>query len=180
LTSAQVGGAWSASRQSRFTPGEKAPGNHCKGGWVGPEPVWTTWKRANYGPYPDSNSEPSVIQPVASRSTDYVIPVLCIINMNKRMNTIVLWYVAPRSLLEIYWRFEGMYHHHLQGRRVSQESRSHLKTSTTLHHVTCKKAVLFMALIWEHKIPHIHSWISCSCVQRACPLRTCVCAALHC
>jgi hypothetical protein len=39
-------------------------------GWT-PEPVWTTWRRENYWPYKDSNSDPSVVQPVASRYTDY-------------------------------------------------------------------------------------------------------------
>jgi hypothetical protein len=29
LTSALVGGEWSASRPGRFTPGERAPGTHC-------------------------------------------------------------------------------------------------------------------------------------------------------
>jgi hypothetical protein len=36
LTSALVGGEWSASRPCRFTPGERAPGIHSTGGWVGP------------------------------------------------------------------------------------------------------------------------------------------------
>jgi hypothetical protein len=36
FTSALVGGEWSASRQDRFTPEEKAPGTHWIGGWVGP------------------------------------------------------------------------------------------------------------------------------------------------
>jgi hypothetical protein len=35
LTPALVGGEWSASRPSRFTPGESAPGTHLLGGWVG-------------------------------------------------------------------------------------------------------------------------------------------------
>jgi hypothetical protein len=34
LTSALVGGQWSASRPGRFTPGETAPGTHCIGGGV--------------------------------------------------------------------------------------------------------------------------------------------------
>jgi hypothetical protein len=38
LTSALVGGEWSASRPCRFTLGEKAPGTR----WA-PEPVWATW-----------------------------------------------------------------------------------------------------------------------------------------
>jgi hypothetical protein len=36
-----------------------------------PEPVWTTWRREYSWPYRDWNSDPSVIQPVASRYTDY-------------------------------------------------------------------------------------------------------------
>jgi hypothetical protein len=35
LTSALVGGEWSASRSDRFIPGERAPGTHCIGGWLG-------------------------------------------------------------------------------------------------------------------------------------------------
>jgi hypothetical protein len=35
LTSALVGGEWSASRPGRFTLGERAPGTHCLGGWMG-------------------------------------------------------------------------------------------------------------------------------------------------
>jgi hypothetical protein len=34
LTSALVGGEWSASRPGRFTPEERAPGTHWIGGWV--------------------------------------------------------------------------------------------------------------------------------------------------
>jgi hypothetical protein len=36
LTSALVGGEWSASRPGRFTTSERAPGTHWLGGWVGP------------------------------------------------------------------------------------------------------------------------------------------------
>jgi hypothetical protein len=36
LTSALVGGEWSASRLGCFITGEKAPGNHRIGGWVCP------------------------------------------------------------------------------------------------------------------------------------------------
>jgi hypothetical protein len=35
LTSALEGGEWSPSRPGRFTPGQRAPGTHCTGGWVG-------------------------------------------------------------------------------------------------------------------------------------------------
>jgi hypothetical protein len=36
LTSAVVGGEWSASRSDRFTPAEGALGTHWIRGWVGP------------------------------------------------------------------------------------------------------------------------------------------------
>jgi hypothetical protein len=36
LTSALVGGEWSASRPCRLTPGERDPGTHSIGGSVGP------------------------------------------------------------------------------------------------------------------------------------------------
>jgi hypothetical protein len=36
LTSALVGGEWSASLPCRFTPGERAPGTHWIGGWMDP------------------------------------------------------------------------------------------------------------------------------------------------
>jgi hypothetical protein len=35
LTSALAGGQWSASRPGSFTPGERYPGTHWIGGWVG-------------------------------------------------------------------------------------------------------------------------------------------------
>jgi hypothetical protein len=38
-----------------------------------PEPVWTTWKRENSWPYWDSDSDSSVVQPVASRYTDWAV-----------------------------------------------------------------------------------------------------------
>jgi hypothetical protein len=36
LTSALVGGEWSASCFGSFTPGERASGTHWMGGWLGP------------------------------------------------------------------------------------------------------------------------------------------------
>jgi hypothetical protein len=36
LTSALVAGEWSPPRPCRFTPGERAPGTHWIGDWVGP------------------------------------------------------------------------------------------------------------------------------------------------
>jgi hypothetical protein len=39
-----------------------------------PEPVWTTWRRENSWLYRNSNSNSSVVQPIASRYTDWAIP----------------------------------------------------------------------------------------------------------
>jgi hypothetical protein len=49
-------------------------------GWA-PEPVWTTWGRENILPYQDSNSDPSVVQPVVSHYTYYDIPAVQIIGL---------------------------------------------------------------------------------------------------
>jgi hypothetical protein len=40
------------------------------------EPAWTLWKSENSWAYRDSNSDPLVVQPVASHCTDYAIPSL--------------------------------------------------------------------------------------------------------
>jgi hypothetical protein len=54
-------------------PEERAPGTHWLGGWVDPR-AGLDDVGENSLPYRDSNSEPSVFQPVASRYTDWAIP----------------------------------------------------------------------------------------------------------
>jgi hypothetical protein len=41
---------------------------------VGPEPFWTTWRTENSCPHRDLNSDPSVVQAVASRYNNCAIP----------------------------------------------------------------------------------------------------------
>jgi hypothetical protein len=66
LTSALVGGEWSAPRLGRFTPG-----THRIRGWVGaPEPIWTTWRGEISFTHQNSNSDALAFPPVASRYAD--------------------------------------------------------------------------------------------------------------
>jgi hypothetical protein len=58
LTSALVGGEWSASRPGRFTPGERALGTHWIGGCVGPRAGLDNMEKAKFFTYRDSNSDP--------------------------------------------------------------------------------------------------------------------------
>jgi hypothetical protein len=71
LTSALDGGEWSASRPSRFTTRESAPGTHWIGVWVGPRAVLDAVVKRNIpSPRRESNARTPIIQPVAQRYTD--------------------------------------------------------------------------------------------------------------
>jgi hypothetical protein len=48
LTSAFVGGEWSASRPVRFTPGERAPGTHWIRDWVDPRASLDNVEKRNF------------------------------------------------------------------------------------------------------------------------------------
>jgi hypothetical protein len=54
-------------------------------GWA-PEAVSTTWRRERSFPYRDSNSNPSVVQPVASRYTECAITVPLYVVVVTKMN----------------------------------------------------------------------------------------------
>jgi hypothetical protein len=69
LTSSLAGGEWLASRSGRFTPG-----TYWIGGWVDPRAGPDDVEKRKLLPHRDSNSDPSVVYPVASRYTDYAIP----------------------------------------------------------------------------------------------------------
>jgi hypothetical protein len=64
LTSALVGGECSASRSGRFIPGERAPGTHWIGGWVGPRAGLDDVEKRILEPT-GSRTDSSVVQPVA-------------------------------------------------------------------------------------------------------------------
>jgi hypothetical protein len=69
LSTSALVGEWLASRIGRFTPG-----THWIGGWVGPRAGLDDMERRQFLTLPGHNSEPSVVEPVASRYTDCVIP----------------------------------------------------------------------------------------------------------
>jgi hypothetical protein len=71
---ALVGGEWSASRPCRFIPGETAPGTHWIGGWVGPRAGLDYVEKRKFLTLLGLELRPSVVQPVASRYTDWAIP----------------------------------------------------------------------------------------------------------
>jgi hypothetical protein len=65
FTWALDGGEWSASRHGRIISGERVIDTH----WIGPRIGLDDGE----SPYRDSNSSPSVVQPVCSRYTDCAI-----------------------------------------------------------------------------------------------------------
>jgi hypothetical protein len=70
-TSALDGGEWPVSRPGRaFTPGERTPGTHCTGGWVGPRDGLDTQDRGKIlCPCRGSNPDRPVVQPVVRHYT---------------------------------------------------------------------------------------------------------------
>jgi hypothetical protein len=71
LTSALDGGEWSASYPGSYTPGERTPGTHWTGGWVGPRAgLDTVSKRKIPSSRRESNTDHPIFQPVASQGYD--------------------------------------------------------------------------------------------------------------
>jgi hypothetical protein len=81
LTSALAGGEWSASRPGRFTPRERAHSTHWIGGWVDSRAGLDDVEKRKVLLYRYSNSDPSVVQPVASRYTDTLSRLLIIVGI---------------------------------------------------------------------------------------------------
>jgi hypothetical protein len=80
LTSAIVGGEWSASRPGRFTPREIALGNHWIGGWVGPRAILdAVVKRKIPSSRRESSPRIPIVQHVAQRYHGSLVADSCII-----------------------------------------------------------------------------------------------------
>jgi hypothetical protein len=58
LTSALVGGEWSASCPGRFTSGERVSDKLCIGGWVGPRAGLDDMEKGKYLPLPGLELRP--------------------------------------------------------------------------------------------------------------------------
>jgi hypothetical protein len=73
------GGESSASRPGRaFSPGERTPGTHCTGGWVGPRAGLDTEARGKIlCPRRGSNPDRPVVQPVVRHYTARAPTVYC-------------------------------------------------------------------------------------------------------
>jgi hypothetical protein len=75
-TSTLDGGVWLASRPGRaFTPGERTPGTHCTGGWVGLRAGLDTETTGKIlCPRRESNPDRPVVQPVVRHYTAWANP----------------------------------------------------------------------------------------------------------
>jgi hypothetical protein len=82
-----------------------------------------TWRKENSRPYRDSNSDPSVVQPVASHYTDFSIPAPLPVN-STYISRVTFWDIAMRMPLTVSRRFGGTYCLHLQGRGTSKRETS--------------------------------------------------------
>jgi hypothetical protein len=67
LTSALAVAEWSASRPGRFTPEERAPGTYWIRSIVDPTASLEDVEKRKLLTLPESNSDPSIDQPVASQ-----------------------------------------------------------------------------------------------------------------
>jgi hypothetical protein len=76
---ALLGREWSALHPGRFNPGERAPGIHWIEGWVSPRAGLGNVEKRKFLTLPGLDSDPSVVQPIASRYPDYAIPVLLLL-----------------------------------------------------------------------------------------------------
>jgi hypothetical protein len=86
LTSALAEAEWSALCPDRFTPRERVAGTYFMWDWVDPRTGLDDLEKRKSSQ--DSNSNPSVVQPVVSHYTDYAI--LSLLNQGK---SVYIWKV---------------------------------------------------------------------------------------
>jgi hypothetical protein len=83
----------------RFTPGERTPGTHCTGGWVGPRPGLDTETRGKIlCRCRGSNPDRPVVQPVVRHYTDWATPAL-FCNISNRILGYLGKYYKPKHAL---------------------------------------------------------------------------------
>jgi hypothetical protein len=72
LNSALDGGEWSASRPSRFTPGERTPDTHCTGYSVGPRAGLEAVAKKKIPTTAPAGNRPQVVQSIDVRRHEEV------------------------------------------------------------------------------------------------------------
>jgi hypothetical protein len=74
----------------------------------GPEPIWTMWRRRNPCLCRDSNTDPSIVQPVTSRYTDYVIPAYNTFQSSiKYFSTSKIWLYLPVTAILYFFKLQN-------------------------------------------------------------------------
>jgi hypothetical protein len=104
-----MGWVVSITARPRFTPGERIPGTHCTGGWVGPRAGLDTEDRGKIlCPCRGSNPDHPVVQPIVRHYTDWVVVIdgvgdkSCFWLMNRYPENILLT-LTPVITLRLYF-----------------------------------------------------------------------------
>jgi hypothetical protein len=109
LSSALDEGEWSVSRPGRFNCMGRAPGTHWIGGWVGPRAVLdAVVKRKTPSPSRESNPRTPIVQPLAERYTDWVVPnTKLFLSLNKGSWNEWMWHHTAFLLLTAVTQLHG-------------------------------------------------------------------------
>jgi hypothetical protein len=80
-------------------PRERVPGTHFVGGWVDPRAGLDHMEKWKFLPHRDSYSRPPIVQPVASRYTDWAIPAHQVLQQTSAMRCCRSTVATPSLLL---------------------------------------------------------------------------------